>query len=324
MRHIGSLSPRFSMLARGGRMAAVSLGLLLSGFSIIILNGAARAGVITYTFGAPNNNAGTMAIGYPLTFPPAGGVSTNFAVDNTGKVITFNVGAAPAETLATKQTSIVNFIKANLPNTFTVATPANNQVQITIPKADIAKLAKGEVAGIGVMATNGVETEGILRAKIQANGDPPIGAIDFDGVFASSDQTGVASTFDAGIFSSFGSFDDQLSYSDFSGLDGKTIAEKFLADFQPRASSLHVSLGFFSSGPDDGQIIVTFLNAPLGSDDGISFGSTSKTGVVVGAMGAIVPEVPTWAMVLVGFASVGLTGFWRARPSRASSLTAVA
>ena len=324
MRQVGSLSLHFSLSGHWRKIAAVVVGLLLGGLSAVVVSGAARAGVITYTFGAPNNNAGKMAIGYPLSFPPAGGVSTNFAVDMAGKIITFDVGAAPVETLATKQTSIANFIKANLPNTFTVATPAKDQVQITIPKADIAKLAKGEVAGIGVMATNGVETQGILRAKIQANGDPPVGVIEFDGVFSSSDQADVPSTFDAGIFSSFGSFDDPLSFSDFSGLDGKTIAEKFLADFRPLASSLHVSLGFFSSGPENGQIIVSFLDAPFGADDGISFGTTSETGVVVGAMGAIVPEISTWAMMLVGFAGIGLVGFWRPRRSHPAPSIATA
>jgi hypothetical protein len=307
--------------ARGAPSVPAAVALLAAG----LVWTSARAGVITYTFGAPNNNAGTMAIGYPLEPVMVAGVagySAFYPVNPANmQIITFNVNTAAAgETLMSKQTSIVNYIKANLPNTLMVGTPANNQVSITIPAAAIAALPKGQVPGIGVKATNGVETEGFLRARIQANGDPTVAFIDFDGLFSSTDQTGLPSSFDAGIYSSFGSFDDHLAPSAFSSLDGFDIARKFYADLNSVASSLDVSLSFFSGGPEDGEIVVSFLNEPVGSNDGVSFGTTSAIGNVTAGVGLTVPEPPTWALMLLGFAGFGVAAHRRSR--KASRLSA--
>jgi hypothetical protein len=267
------------------------------------------AGVITYTFGAPNNNAGTMAIGYPLTpmnIMGVAGVVANFPVNGANQIITFNVGqsvaAGGAETLATKQANIVAYIKANLPNTLMVGTPAANQVSITIPAADLANLKKaGQTPGIGVMATNGVETEGFLKAK----DDPTIGLIDFNGLFSAEDADGVTAQFTAGFTSDLGSPAPLvLGPGAFSSLNGETIAQTFYTDLLPVATSLGIQLAFTSNGTNDGEIIAYFPNGTAASNGGVVFGSTSDTGTVIAALNAEAPEPAELALVMAGLACI--------------------
>jgi PEP-CTERM motif len=271
----------------------------------------ATANVITMTVAAPMIPAGktaTATVNYLL-----------FAVGAGNKFMFSNIisGTAIAEvagmTATAKRDALLAQMKMDvmgLTPAPTLAAMGNNQITIT----GLNKVTKNggmntTLNAISFTATNGAESPDILSSK----DDPTAAFIEFKGTFDSTDDTGALSLFTAGIHSDLGPKNVVVSAdsSQVSSLTGAGIADTLFADLDPFASSLGVIFNDDTISPTDGRLGIIFPPGSAPTNGGITFGTTSFDGTVIGAINTNIPE-PT-SLALLGSALLGFGAIRRRR-----------
>jgi hypothetical protein len=119
--------------------------------------------------------------------------------------------------------------------------------------------------------------------------------------FAALDSSGNPSTFTAGVDTDLGQVAFTIPSTSLPSLDGATIASVLFADLAPEGPS-H---GFGVTVNGD-ELDFTFNPALTTMGGGVVFGTTAPTDGLLGSLTVdAIPEAPTWAMMLLGFAALG-------------------
>lgn len=260
---------------RSGRQRMLALALCTS---CALLASSAVAGMITVTVAAPKvaaNTAGSVTLQSGVTRKVI--VEGNKEVDAlvpTADIASVAVG--PADTQKTKRDALFQNIQRNpdipdgIKKRFT--DPGNDRIVFDVKGAQLP-----DGSALILRSTNTGEALDTFRVKDDATS----AIVGFFDDFDSTNDTGLTE-FVVGVLSDLGSVTRTLTSLAFADLHGATITSTFFDIFKPLTPAIGVDTFLV-----DGEIVFDFRPGTTHNDGGVSFGTTSAHGTVVGGINVI-------------------------------------